>query len=256
MDNITFEALHKYYSFLSVTGYKNYSGVYKLLVLAILKDLIYNDFRGCLNKEDYHTISKFLYSLFGTDCLLPYPKFCNDYNMKNRRLFTGTLAELTCRLKDAEKKTVENTQQIQELSEKSISQENTINNLVEVGDMIISDLNSVNRKVATVTNEAIPLIGEQITELQEKSLTKESKEIQGLQDSVELNRNLIIDNKIQSDKRMDTIESKISSAINIEPLVQKVEEIESEVLKNCEDLEQVSKTVLDILEQPIVKVEE
>lgn len=73
MDNLLYNTLLKYFNILSLMGYRNYNSVYKILTLIFIYDFIKKDFYGYLTKEDYNTINKSLYCLFGTDCLIPIP---------------------------------------------------------------------------------------------------------------------------------------------------------------------------------------
>ena len=69
----------------------------KLLVLLFFRDFIYNDYRGLLSKEDYHTIESALDCLWGSSCLIPYP----DY-LKMGKLRLGDTTEIGYRLKNIE----------------------------------------------------------------------------------------------------------------------------------------------------------
>ena len=67
------------------------------MVLIFYYHLIYNDYRGYIKKEDYHTIEKALNCLYGTNCLIPYP----DY-LKMGKLHLGEMTEMAQRIKRAE----------------------------------------------------------------------------------------------------------------------------------------------------------
>lgn len=69
-----------------------------LLVLNFLYELLYKDYRGYINEEDYHTIERALNCLYGTNCLIPYP----DYQ-KMGKLCLGSTTELAQRIDDIEK---------------------------------------------------------------------------------------------------------------------------------------------------------
>ena len=100
MDDIVYAALAGYYTTLSKLGYYKYEEVFKLLVLSFYNDVIYNDYRGILSKNDYREIEKALNCLYGTNCLIPYP----DY-LKMGKLRLGEISELAQRVK-----TLENTE--------------------------------------------------------------------------------------------------------------------------------------------------
>lgn len=96
MDEITFEAVNKYFTHLSNVGYFSQSNVDKLLLLTFIQEMIDNDFRGLISEEDYDYINKALYCLYGSSCLIPYP----DYYSTKRRgtMYIGSISELTHRV--------------------------------------------------------------------------------------------------------------------------------------------------------------
>ena len=96
MDDILYNSLFKYFDTLSSTGYVSYKDVDKLLLLTIIQEFIYNDFRGFITEDDYREIEKFLYRIFGTSCLIPYPNYCNSYTMN--KLHLGDISELSHRV--------------------------------------------------------------------------------------------------------------------------------------------------------------
>ena len=73
MDNVVYESIKRYFTSLSMFGYKSYNDTYKLLYIISIRDFIYNDFRELITEDDYRIIEKSLYNVFGTTCLLPYP---------------------------------------------------------------------------------------------------------------------------------------------------------------------------------------
>lgn len=92
MDNVVYESIKRYFTSLSMFGYKSYNDTYKLLYIISIRDFIYNDFRGLITEDDYRIIGRSLYNVFGTTCLLPYPQFCKSKGMNNLHL--GSITEL------------------------------------------------------------------------------------------------------------------------------------------------------------------
>ena len=92
MDNVVYESIKRYFTSLSMFGYKSYNDTYKLLYIISIRDFIYNDFRGLITEDDYRIIGSSLYNVFGTTCLLPYPQFCKSKGMNNLHL--GSITEL------------------------------------------------------------------------------------------------------------------------------------------------------------------
>ena len=93
MDNVVYESIKRYFTSLSMFGYKSYNDTYKLLYIISIRDFIYNDFRGLITEDDYRIIERSLYNVFGTTCLLPYPQFCKSKGMNNLHL--GSITELS-----------------------------------------------------------------------------------------------------------------------------------------------------------------
>lgn len=78
MDKLTelgFTGLKNYFHSLSVFGYKSYKEVEKLLVLLFIEELLNGNLSSYITDDDYRTLTKVLYNLFGTSCLIPYPEF-------------------------------------------------------------------------------------------------------------------------------------------------------------------------------------
>lgn len=92
MDNVVYESIKRYFTSLSMFGYKSYEDTYKLLYIISIRDFIYNDFRGLITEDNYRIIGRSLYNVFGTTCLLPYPQFCKSKGMNNLHL--GSITEL------------------------------------------------------------------------------------------------------------------------------------------------------------------
>ena len=97
MDSFVYNTLSSYFHSLSITGYMQQRTVNCLLVLLFYYYLIYEDYRGYISKEDYATIEKALNSLYGTNCLIPYP----DY-LKMGKLKLGEMTEIATRTKALE----------------------------------------------------------------------------------------------------------------------------------------------------------
>ena len=76
--NNIFESTQAYFNTLSKLGYKKQGDVNKLLVYMFIGELLTGDMRHFITKEDYETIEKALYCLYGSSCLIPYPQYAND----------------------------------------------------------------------------------------------------------------------------------------------------------------------------------
>ena len=80
MDEVTIisaEAIQRYFTTLSNFGYKKYSDVDKLLVLIFIEETLSHDFAQFITEEDYGIITNALYCLYGSNCMIEFPKFSN-----------------------------------------------------------------------------------------------------------------------------------------------------------------------------------
>ena len=73
-----FNGLEKYFKILSKTGYVKYQSVGKLLALSLVECFLNSELNTFITEEDYNIISRFLYCIYGRDCLVPYPKFVSQ----------------------------------------------------------------------------------------------------------------------------------------------------------------------------------
>lgn len=98
MDNYVYSALCRYFNTLEQTGYISFKKQSSLLILVFYYHLLFDDYRGYVNREDYRIIGQALNCLFGTNCLIPYP----DY-LKMGKLKLGVMTEVLDRLKATER---------------------------------------------------------------------------------------------------------------------------------------------------------
>ena len=80
LDNV-FSSIESYFNALSYFGYKKNSDVNKLLIYNFLSEMLTGEMRYYITEEDYRNIEKALYCLYGTSCLIPYPKYISDTNL-------------------------------------------------------------------------------------------------------------------------------------------------------------------------------
>lgn len=109
MDNILYDILVKYFTVLSKTANIGKNDTEKVLIIAIIYDLISNDYRGCFTEEDYSRIKNLLYGIFGTSCIIGYyniDSFNIDSEVINMgeigNMFTMSVSEIAHRLDSLE----------------------------------------------------------------------------------------------------------------------------------------------------------
>lgn len=78
-----YDSLDRYFVSLTVTGYRSYTEVYKLLILCFIEELLYS-FPGLVSEKDYRLFSRVLESIYGTSCLIPYPDYKKVAEIANR----------------------------------------------------------------------------------------------------------------------------------------------------------------------------
>lgn len=101
MVNDVYNSIVKYFNNLANTGYRKQSDVNRLFLYSEIQELLNNDFRGLISEEDYKDISKALYCLYGSTCLIPYPNYFNTKNSKIMHI--GNMSELVYRIEKFEK---------------------------------------------------------------------------------------------------------------------------------------------------------
>lgn len=91
LDNLAYSGISNYFRVLSKIGYKSESELSNLLVLLFLEEFINSSFSIFVCEYDYKAISNCLYCLFGSSCMIKYPKFeegsslvydLNAYNLR------------------------------------------------------------------------------------------------------------------------------------------------------------------------------
>lgn len=143
MDNVVYESIKRYFTSLSMFGYKSYNDTYKLLYIISIRDFIYNDFGGLITEDDYRIIGRSLYNVFGTTCLLPYPQFCKSKGMNNLHL--GSITELA--------HMVQRTQELFEQYKQDIS--GTVDTYEQNVDKKINTLETTIDEYKTSTDQTI-----------------------------------------------------------------------------------------------------
>lgn len=79
MDNITIktkEALINYFNHLSNFGYRNYTSVYRLLVISFLEELLDGQYKCIITEDNLRDIMRALDCLYNNECLIP--KYSNS----------------------------------------------------------------------------------------------------------------------------------------------------------------------------------
>lgn len=72
------EALERYFKHLENTGYEKDRNVMRLIALSFVESLLNSEMNAFISEENYKLISDFLYCMFGSSCLLPYPAFIEE----------------------------------------------------------------------------------------------------------------------------------------------------------------------------------
>ena len=85
--NNTYEALNRYFTTLSHTGYKSYNEVYKLIVLSFIEELLCDTMSEFLTEGDYKLIINSIDFLYG-NCTIPYPS--------NKKVIDNKIFGLPC----------------------------------------------------------------------------------------------------------------------------------------------------------------
>lgn len=83
--NNVFDSLKFYFNALSIFGYKNQNNVDKLLVYNFIEELLTGEMRYFITEDDYRIIETALSCLYGSSCLIPYPRYINNDTLFDAR---------------------------------------------------------------------------------------------------------------------------------------------------------------------------
>lgn len=75
---ILYSSVNKYINNLSILGYTNYEDVYKLLSLIFVEELLNNESSKFITNNDYINISKFINNIYGSNCIINFPRYINS----------------------------------------------------------------------------------------------------------------------------------------------------------------------------------
>lgn len=64
-----------YYAYLAKTGYMRYDKVCGILALAFVNRFLNSHLSVFVTEDDYRLLSRFLYTVIGRDCLIPWPEY-------------------------------------------------------------------------------------------------------------------------------------------------------------------------------------
>ena len=102
MDDVLYESCLRYFTSLSNYGFRNDEEVKKLLFYVFIQELV-NTTSIVISEEDYKHLENALYCIYGTTCLIPYPKYCEN----PMYLHLGDIAELSKRVDEVEQEVEE-----------------------------------------------------------------------------------------------------------------------------------------------------
>lgn len=76
MDELLYKTLDNYYKTLSISGYKEDSVVYKILVLQYIQE-IFDKFKDCITDKDIKIIQNLINQFTTSTCEIPFLEQCN-----------------------------------------------------------------------------------------------------------------------------------------------------------------------------------
>lgn len=95
IDNLSYDAIVKYFNALSQFGYKSYGNVSKLMALLTLGDMLHI-FNEYITEKDLRAIINAVYCLSGTTCLIDFPEFSGNEDSlvhQTKLCFTARVTE-------------------------------------------------------------------------------------------------------------------------------------------------------------------
>lgn len=124
MESYLHNSFSTYFKSLKHLGYVKDKDAQALLIYNFLFNLITTNYRFKISKEDYSIIERYLNSLYGRNCIMPY----SDY-LKMGKLNIGELTEISNRLSVAENNIQDHETAISEVKDKASTNENSIRDL-------------------------------------------------------------------------------------------------------------------------------
>lgn len=73
INEITYEALVRYFTRLSQVGYMNEAQIKKLILLIFLQEILTGGFNVVYTEDEFKILTKVFYCLTGSSCLITYP---------------------------------------------------------------------------------------------------------------------------------------------------------------------------------------
>lgn len=92
-----FIGLNKYFNTLKYTGYISSTETLKILLLLFIDELSTKEIGIYLTNEDYKVINNLLYSLFGSSCIIPYPKLNTVHSGVSNNIYSVNPFHITQR---------------------------------------------------------------------------------------------------------------------------------------------------------------
>lgn len=74
LDELTSQALDRYFSVLEKVGYMNQKDTDKLILLTFLQEML-EQYAGYITEKDYKLINSVIACLYGSSCLIPFPQY-------------------------------------------------------------------------------------------------------------------------------------------------------------------------------------
>ena len=112
MDNLLYDTLDKYFTSLANYGYRNDTDLFKILFYIFIQELVSTP-SVVISEEDYRHIENALYCIYGTSCLIPYPKYCENAMY----LHLGDIVEINKRLEESERSVEEIRNNVEQLGD-------------------------------------------------------------------------------------------------------------------------------------------
>ena len=72
------DALMEYFQTVEQTGHFPIDKVEQLMCFMLVDDFLNTELNEFVSEEDHQLLSRFLYCIYGRNCLLPYPDFVNE----------------------------------------------------------------------------------------------------------------------------------------------------------------------------------
>lgn len=95
ISEVVYKMFLNYFSNLEYLGFYADNITYNMIILSFIEDILKGKYGIIESEEDYKIIDNFLYTVYGTSCVIPYPEYIKEIQFNSDKpLSTGILRNI------------------------------------------------------------------------------------------------------------------------------------------------------------------